>query len=206
MKKIRKKVVSMICMATIMVASVMPVNAASVSDAQKAEYYKEYQEIVQALSEESGTEVGLLPASEFAEEDWRSPEEFEEIVRQLISAKAVLCENEEGEQYVAARSTVPASKSKKVAWSESLSCTIKISASFTTQLHGNRQFISSVSSIESEKTSGSGTWEQKGSEYELIDSARTAQVTVSGRITYSGATVVKLVTVEFYCSNTGTIS
>lgn len=200
-----KKAAAMICMTVIMLTSVMPVSASSVTDAQKAEYYKKYQNIIQALSKEAGLEIGLLPASEFAEEDWRSPEEFEEIVRQLIEANSVLCENEDGELYVAEKSTVPFSKSKRFT-NDSLNYTVKISASFATQLYRNRQFISAVSSIKSEKTSGIGTWTPIGSDYALIDSARTAQVTVSGRISYAGAYVTKLVTAEFYCNACGKIS
>lgn len=208
MKKIIKKAVSMICAVTVMAVSGMPASASSVTDAQKAEYYKEYQEIVQALSEESEMEVKLLPASEFTEEDWRSPEEFEEIVRQLISAEAVLCEDEnaDGDLLIAERSTVPYAKKKSFTWGESSSCTIEISASFKTQLNAGRQYISSVSSIKSVKTSGNGKWEQIGSDYALIDSSRTAQVAVSGTISYAGVSATKLLTVEFYCDAYGNIS
>ncbi len=208
MKKIAKRALSMICMLTLTTVSGMSVCASSDADAKKAEYYKEYQAIIERLSGEAELEIGLLPAEEFAEEDWRSPEEFEQLVRELIHADIASCDNEEveGELPLAARSSVTASKSKSFTWGDSYNCTIKISASFTTQYNSGRQYISSVSAISSQKTSGVGTWTPNGSEYRLLDSDRTAQVTVSGKISYAGAYITKIMSVEFYCNSNGGIS
>ena len=105
-----------------------------------------------------------------------------------------------------ARSAVSASKNVSFVWGSSVSTTIKIKASFSTQYSSGRQYISGVSSISSSKASGNGTWKQFGSDYVILDAGRTAQVSASGTISYAGASTNKLLTVEFYCSATGGIS
>lgn len=209
MKKTVKKAGAMICMLMALTVFGTTVCASSGEDAKKAEYYKEYQAIIQRLAGESEMEIGLLPASEFAEEDWRSPEEFEKMARQLMKAEIADCENEEveGELLFAARSSVSAAKSKSFTWGDgAYSCTIRVSASFKTQYNAGRQYISSVSSISSQKTGGVGTWSPIGSDYRLLDSGRTAEVTVSGQISYAGVYATKILPVEFYCNANGGIS
>lgn len=52
--------------------------------------------------------------AEFTEKDWRSPEEFEKVVREFATSKFVLVGDENGTDWnMVSRSSVSASKSDK---------------------------------------------------------------------------------------------
>lgn len=207
MKKFARKMMAVICMLSLSMGLFGMTVCAAEEDQQRAVYYEEYKKIVEKISSDTGVELTLLPAEEFAEEDWRTPEEFERVIREFATAEIVVENSDDIMDLLSGvRSGVSASKNISFMVDGSVSTTIKIKASFTTQYSSGRQYISGVSSISSSKASGSGTWKQFGSDYILLDAGRTAQVSVSGTITYAGASANKLLTVEFYCGATGGIS
>lgn len=207
MRKIKNRIKMVICLLTASLLMISyPVYAAD-NMQQKEEYYKQYSKIVNRLSNETGCKIELLPMAEFTEKDWRSPEEFEKVVREFATSKFVLVGDENGTDWnMVSRSSVSASKNATKSTSDGYSYTVKISAKFNTQYSSGRQYISSVSSISSRLVSGNGTWTQTGSDYSLMDGGRTASVTVTGKATYAGASYTVRPTAEFYCSATGGIS
>ena len=208
MKKFARKMMAVICMLNLSMGLFGMTVCAAEEDQQRAVYYEEYKKIVEKISSDTGVELTLLPAEEFAEEDWRTPEEFERVIREFATAEIVIEDSDDDimDLLSGARSAVSASKNVSFVWGSSVSTTIKIKASFSTQYSSGRQYISGVSSISSSKASGNGTWKQFGSDYVILDAGRTAQVSASGTISYAGASTNKLLTVEFYCSATGGIS
>lgn len=169
----------------------------------KREYYAEYNEIAKEVSKETELDIVVLPMDEFKEEDWRTPEEFRKYITEVAKWR-LICTEVGIQPY----STATATKSAKVT-ADGDTHSIDITGSFKTQLWAStgRQHFAGINSITSKMSGRVGTWKQTGYEYELIDSARTYAIHVSGELTIAGAKFLnKLAYVEFYCSNTGLVS
>lgn len=125
-----------------------------------------------------------------------------------MKAEIADCENEEveGELPFAARSSVSAAKSKSFTWGDgTYSCTIRISASFKTQYNAGRQLyiVGKLHQFPENRRS----WNLESHWQRLLPvSGRTAEVTVSGQISYAGVYATKILPVEFYCNANGGIS
>ena len=207
MKKFMRKAVAMICMLSISVGSAGMVVCATGENQQRLEYYEQYKKIVEEVSSDTDVELTLLPAEDFADEDWRAPGEFEKIVRAFATAEIAVDKNDDIADLVSeTRYAVTALKNVSFAVGNSADIVIKIRGDFSTQYHAERQYISTVSNISSSKVTDTGTWQQTGSNYLLIDAGRTAQISVSGNLSYGGVSQEKMITVEFYCGATGGVS
>ena len=207
MKKFMRKAVAMICMLSISVGSAGMVVYAAGENQQKSVYYEEYKKIVEEVSSDTDVELTLLPAEDFADEDWRTPDEFEKIVKAFAMAEIAVNKNDDIADLVSeTRYAVATSKNVSFIVENTADVTIKIKADFSTQYHAGRQYISSVSNISSSKATDNGTWQQTGSDYLLLDAGRTAQISVSGNLSYAGVSQKKIITVEFYCSAAGGVS
>ena len=207
MKKFMRKAVAMICMLSISVGSAGMVVCATGENQQKSEYYEQYKKIVEEVSSDTDVELTLLSAEDFADEDWRTPDEFEKIVRAFATAEIAVDKNDDIADLVSeTRYAVAASKNVSFTVEDTADIMIKIKADFSTQYHAERQYISMVSNISSSKATDTGTWQQTGSNYLLIDAGRTAQISVSGNLSYGGVSQEKIITVEFYCGATGGVS
>ena len=204
MKKFMRKAVAMICMLSISVGSAGMVVYAAGENQQKSVYYEEYKKIVEEVSSDTDVELTLLPAEDFADEDWRTPDEFEKIVKAFAMAEIAV--NKMADLVSETRYAVTASKNVSFTVENTADIMIKIKADFSTQYHAERQYISMVSNISSSKATDTGTWQETGSNYLLIDAGRTAQISVSGNISYGGVSQEKIITVEFYCGATGGVS
>ena len=207
MKKFKRTAVAMICMLSISVGSAGMVVYAAGENQQKSVYYEEYKKIVEEVSSDTDAELTLLPAEDFADEDWRTPDEFEKIVRAFATAEIAVNKNDDITDLASeTRYAVAASKNVSFIVENNADVTIKIKADFSTQYHAGRQYVSSVSNISSSKAIDTGTWQQVGSDYLLLDAGRTAQISVSGNLSYGGVSQEKIITVEFYCSAAGGVS
>lgn len=207
MKKFMRTAVAMICMLSISVGSAGMVVYAAGENQQKSVYYEEYKKIVEEVSSDTDVELTLLPVEDFADEDWRTPDEFEKIVRAFAMAEISVNKNDDITDFASeTRYAVATSKNVSFIVENTADVTIKIKADFSTQYHAGRQYISSVSNISSSKATDTGTWQETGSNYLLIDAGRTAQISVSGNISYGGVSQEKIITVEFYCSAAGGVS
>ena len=172
--------------------------------ATKKAYYEQYVEIAKEVSKETELSISVLPMEEFAEEDWRTPDDFRKIITEIANWNLVCNEKSDVQTY----SRASATKSTTVS-ADSKTFTLSITGSFETQLHpvGQRQVFSRVNSITSSISGRIGTWKQIGYESTVIDRGRTMAVTVSGQLTVAGVQFNnKLASVEFYCNENGVIS
>lgn len=95
MKKFMRTAVAMICMLSISVESAGMVVYAAGENQQKSVYYEEYKKIVEEVSSDTDVELTLLPAEDFADEDWRTPDEFEKIVKAFAMAEIAVNKNDD---------------------------------------------------------------------------------------------------------------
>ena len=136
MKKFMRTAVAMICMLSISVGSAGMVVCAADENQQKSEYYEEYKKIVEEVSSDTDVELTLLPAEDFADEDWRTPDEFEKIVKAFAMAEIAVNKNDNMADLVSeTRYAVAASKNVSFTVENTADIMIKIKADFSTQYH-----------------------------------------------------------------------
>ena len=167
------------------------------NDETKRVYYAQYVKIAEEVSQQSGIDIIVNPVQEFAEEDWKTPEDFRDLITE-IAEWDIRCD----------ASNVSKTKTAKVDVNGK-SVEIAVTGTFTTQYNSTtqRQHFQSVDSITSKISSGSASWTQTGYEGQSLDAARTIAIYVSGTLKVAQATFRnKLAYVEFYCSDKGEVS
>ena len=167
------------------------------NDDTKRVYYAQYVKIVKEVSQQSGIDIIVNPVQEFAEEDWKTPEDFRDLITE-IAEWDIRCD----------ASNVSKTKTAKVD-ADGKSFEIAVTGTFTTQYNSTtqRQHFQSVDTITSKISSGSASWTQTGYEGQSLDAARTVAIYVSGTLKVAQATFRnKLAYVEFYCSDKGKVS
>lgn len=167
------------------------------NDDTKRVYYAQYVKIVKDVSQQSGIDIIVNPVQEFAEEDWKTPEDFRDLITE-IAEWDIRCD----------ASNVSKTKTAKVD-ADGKSFEIAVTGTFTTQYNSTtqRQHFQSVDTITSKISSGSASWTQTGYEGQSLDAARTVAIYVSGTLKVAQATFRnKLAYVEFYCSDKGKVS
>lgn len=167
------------------------------NDDTKRVYYAQYVKIVKDVSQQSGIDIIVNPVQEFAEEDWKTPEDFRDLITE-IAEWDIRCD----------ASNVSKTKTAKVD-ADGKSFEIAVTGTFTTQYNSTtqRQHFQSVDTITSKISSGSASWTQTGYEGQSLDAARTVAIYVSGTLKVAQATFRnKLAYVEFYCSGKGEVS
>lgn len=167
------------------------------NDDTKRVYYAQYVKIVKEVSQQSGIDIIVNPVQEFAEEDWKTPEDFRDLITE-IAEWDIRCD----------ASNVSKTKTAKVD-ADGKSFEIAVTGTFTTQYNSTtqRQHFQSVDTITSKISSGSASWTQTGYEGQSLDAARTVAIYVSGTLKVAQATFRnKLAYVEFYCSDKGEVS
>lgn len=194
-------------------------------DATKAAYYAEYQKIVAEVAAETESDISLLPIEEFAEEDWKEPEEYRKFITAIANwnldfdAEGISATEYEGEMAqevidihnVANQNPAdftPLVVEKQVNVKEQVhSSPISVTGSFLTQYNDftGRQEFSGLQEISSRAVDFREKWTQTGYEYQFIDCGRTCVVTLFGDLEFGGAIFPKTQKVEFYCSSTGGI-
>lgn len=167
------------------------------NDDTKRVYYAQYVKIVKEVSQQSGIDIIVNPVQEFAEEDWKTPEDFRDLITE-IAEWDIRCD----------ASNVSKTKTAKVD-ADGKSFEIAVTGTFTKQYNSTtqRQHFQSVDSITSKISSGSASWTQTGYDEQSLDAARTVAIYVSGTLKVAQATFRnKLAYVEFYCSDKGEVS
>lgn len=207
-----KKSLSLILALTAVMTLALPASAAqtdTLSSDTKRAYYEAYLEIAQDVSKETELDIEVIPMEEFEDADWRTPQEFRDVLLEVAHWNLICAVVEHTPAQVSAKSdAVSATKSTTVT-ADDHNYTLSITGKFKTQLNKatGRQHFAGVESITSKISGSTGTWTQTGYESESLDSARTFGITVSGTLKIAGATFKnKLAYAEFYCSDTGVVS
>lgn len=203
-----KKILLAFLAMVMMIASGSSVLAVSHEDTlneeTKQSYYTQYVQIAEEISKQSGIDIVVNPMEEFAEEDWKTPEDFRELIEKIANWDIRCNTSNTPEVYSSASKTKTASLE-----ADGKTFEIAVTGTFTTQYNPNteRQHFWRVDSITSEISSGSAAWTQTGYDYKWLDAVRTAGINVSGTLKVAQATFRnKLAYIEFYCSDKGKIS
>lgn len=202
-----KKLLTVIMACIMMVGCLgVPAFAAEpgLDDETKKEYYAEYIKIAEEVSRETELDISVLPMDEFAEEDWRTPEEFRNFITTIANWKIEFTDVSDIQPYSSASKTKEAEVT-----ADKHTYKLSVTGSFETVLNTTtgRQHFNKVISITSRMVGSTGSWKQTGYEAKTLDAARTYKITISGELTIGGAKFKnKLATVEFYCSSTGVVS
>lgn len=194
-------------MMTIFAVGSLKTSAATVnlSEQQKKEYYKQYEEIVDEInSGEPNATLELVPFEEFNSEDYLEPSEFEKYAAERADVKFTPTLVSKSGSGITPFITVSASKTETVKSNETSAVIIK--GSFNTQYNSStkRQMFSGINSITS--SSSKGIWRQTGYTPTLIDGGRTYEIIVGGKLTINSLTSMHNITVEFYCNANGSVS
>ncbi|EZP62087.1 MULTISPECIES: hypothetical protein [unclassified Exiguobacterium] len=202
------KVLSVLSLGSILSASLVGnVDATSkqtaLSQQQKNAYYEQYLLTVKKINKSTSTSLlEVAPKKSFKESDWITPKRFKEIAEKRINAKFEQSNN------VSMKMSADTAKKTKTIKSNGISVNIAITGDFNTEYRSSakRQVFSGINSIRSTDTSSKGTWKQTGYTANLIDAAKTYDITVGGKYTQNGLTSSHNISVEFYCSTTGGVS
>lgn len=202
-----KRLLSIVCTVLILCSGGITSYAAEIDKVltkrQKQDYYEEYQDIVEKISEEVGTKIELLPLEKFADSDWKTPEQFERSVREIAHSSFEFSE----ETVNISRSSGSATKTGTITC-DNTSYNISVTGNFTTQYSSyyDRQMFQNVNSITSKIVGSLGTWNQISYEASKIDAGRTYYIVVSGNLTVAGVRYTKTFNIQFYCDAKGAIS
>ena len=203
----KKKIASIFLTSVVMMVSlgtcVLAAAPEKIDEKTKEAYYAEYMGIVKEVSEETGSDITLLPMREFAEDDWKTPEEFRDFITEIANW-TIVCNETSAIQARALTRT----KTDTIT-ADGKNFTISITGTFETMYNSamDRQIFKSCNSVTSSLSSGTGSWRQTGYESDGMDAARTYKITVSGTLTVAGAVFNnKLATAFFYCTATGNVN
>lgn len=183
-----------IATAVLILASLSPVTSeAKDQTTQHQRYYAAYEKIVRELNRtHENADVTLLAANQFSDEDWVSPERFQErTIKRLKPLRVQLSIYGDGQ-----RALERTQGGKEV----------RIIGNFETELleRSERQWFSDVFSMTSQAIND-GIWTQKGFDGTRIDAGQTMVVTVSGTYAKQGILTKHHITKEFHCSSVGEI-
>ena len=186
-----KKLGSLLLTAILILSSSIGVFAQETQN--KEELYQEYQEIVKNVVNETGKSLQLKAFEEMDDDDWVSPEMFEQAAYDMSNASI--------------RSVGSASKSVTGDFFGK-SFTVVIYGDFMTQYDSStqRQLFLSRESITSACSTGGMEWTQIDYAVSKKDGRRTYSVDVSGKLEYLGLYANYVFNVEFYCNAQGAIS
>lgn len=206
MKKISKIITAFF--ATFIVFSIAASTSASASELeltqeQKEVYYKEYVSIIEKTNSKYNKELELAPIEEMKSTDWKTPEEFQEIVEDM--ATAVWVAEPKDAFAISPMSTDSASKSVSTTI-KNTKVTVTVNGKFTTILSNGRQIFSQATPDSITSSSKPGSWTQKSYSKDFYDGSRTVRIDVGGSWTYNGVSDTTIISVEFYCSSGGSVS
>ncbi|MFJ7744745.1 hypothetical protein [Peribacillus sp. NPDC097295] len=180
---------------------------------QKKEYHKQYEEIVnQANDTKIGINLGVPSIEEFEPEDWAEPEEYEQRIQEhidsfLASEREALSNLSSPMSEVVIGSNGEKKKTAYLYVSDKI-FSVEVSGEFDTQFSEYRkgQVFSKVDQITSHIASSSnGVWKQTFSEAKLMDNGRTYSLLIEGVYTLNRIATKKAFTVEFSCDEYGNI-
>ncbi len=183
-----------IATAVVILASLSPVTSeAKDQTTQHQRYYAAYEKIVEKINRiHENADITLLAAEQFADEDWVSPERFQE--RALERLKPIRVQT--SLEWDSERTLERTERENDV----------RIIGDFETELleQSKRQRLSDVFSMTSLAIDG-GKWTQTGFSGTPIDAWQTMVVTVSGTYAKQGILTRHHITKEYHCSWYGEI-
>lgn len=130
---------------------------------------------------DSLVDIEVAPISEFNEEEWVSPEVFKQRAIDATQANAVNIET--SSNGIMPYSTSSATHNIGIVHG-STDVSVKVSATFTTQLVSGRQVFLNYSGLGI--TASKGTWTTTGVDARIIDGGRTFTFTIGGQLSYLG--------------------
>lgn len=160
---------------------------------QHQRYYAAYEKIVENINRtHENADVTLLAANQFADEDWVSPERFQERALERLKPLRVQTSLEWDSERTLERTE--------------RGNDVRIIGNFETELleQSKRQRLSDVFSMTSLAIDG-GKWTQTGFSGTPIDALQTMVVTVSGTYAKQGILTRHHITKEYHCSWYGEI-
>lgn len=199
MKKIGKIFTALF--ATFIVFSfVSKASASELTQEQKEAYYAEYVSIIEETNAKYNKDLKLGPIEGFTGDEWKTPEEFKNIVTDMATQEWVPVEEKPGISLFASTSGTK-SVSKYLSGTQ---VTITVSGSFNTILSNGRQIFSpTINSLTS--YANKGTWTQRSYTSSLIDGGRTYNFDIGGGYVYNDVYDSTNISVSFYCSSTGVV-
>lgn len=180
---------------------------------QKKEYHKQYEEIVnQANETKIGNNLGVPSIAEFEPEDWADPQEYEQRIQEhidsFLASEQKALSNLSSPTTEAVKGSAGEMKKTTHLYIEDKIFSVEVSGEFETQLKKSRngQVFSNVNQITSQIASSSnGEWKQTFSDASLIDHGRTYSLLIEGVYTFLGIATEKAFTIEFSCDEYGNI-
>ena len=160
---------------------------------QHQRYYAAYEKIVENINRtHENADVTLLAANQFADEDWVSPERFQERALERLKPLRVQTSLEWDSERTLERTE--------------RGNDVRIIGNFETELleQSKRQRLSDVFSMTS-LAIDDGRWTQTEFVGRPIDAGQTMVVTVSGTYAKQGILTKHHITKEFHCSSVGEI-
>ncbi|WP_110113350.1 hypothetical protein [Bacillus sp. CGMCC 1.16541] len=187
-------------------------SAIPITEAQKKQYYQQYLNIVdKAMEQKSGISISVPPMEEFKESDWLSPEEYNEMVQDMVKSHLAA----EREKIEAASSNLkPATtvdgettKSTYLYFPDMLK-EIEVTATFDTKYSTkrDRQVFLNVDNVSTQLASSPGAWEQSSYKTSLKDDNQTYLIQIEGVFTLNNLSFEKKFLIEFKCDKFGHIS
>lgn len=210
LKSILHKLIYPLSLSIVLCALPLDVQAANeeLDVETKSKYYQEYLKIAETISQSENIPVRVIPMEEFQEDNWVTPEEFEDSISKTLDAITVSPATEAVVLSASSRSIASKTKNTSITINNS-NYSISITGSFNTQYNSTtgRQQFSSTSSITS-SIGGAASWNQSSYDSTFIDGNRTAVVYVTGYIRPIGSSTEyqRTCSVEFYCNENGSIS
>lgn len=180
---------------------------------QKENYHKQYEEIVNRANETKiGIKLGVPSIAEFEREDWAEPHDYEQRVQEhidsfLASEREALSKLTSTTTEAIIGSNGEMQKTAYLYVSDKI-FSVEISAEFDTQYQAyrNGQVFSKVDQITSQLAStSSGEWKQTFSEAKLVDNGRTYSLLIEGVYTLNHIATQKAFTIEFSSDPLGNI-
>lgn len=184
----------------------------SITKEQKLQYHKQYIKIVEeAMEKKLGLSLSVPPIEEFKEEEWKTPEEYEIMIQNIIVEHL----KREREKIAAMSSYLkPAvtnmngetTKSTYVYFSDFLR-EIEVTAKFDKQYSAvlDRQIFVTVDNVSSKLASSRGKWEQTSYEASLVDDGQKYRIQIEGVFELNNISFEKEFIIEFNCDEFGNI-
>lgn len=183
-----------IAIAVFLFTSLSPVTSeAKDQTTQHERYYAAYEKIVRELNRtHENADITLLTADQFADEDWVSPERFQERAVERLEPLHIQTSLEWDSERTLERTE--------------RGNDVRIIGNFETELleQSKRQRLSDVFSMTSLAIDG-GKWTQTGFSGTPIDAWQTMVVTVSGTYAKQGILTKHHITKEYHCTWYGEI-
>ncbi|WP_454192934.1 hypothetical protein [Paenibacillus sp. Marseille-Q7038] len=153
--------------------------AEKLTQMQKEEYYKQYAEIIDVVTNGSIYGLEIAPIEEFMPEDWVDPNEFEKIAIERANTR-VIFNNQKS--ISGPDSTVRTIKSANMNYNgTTITFTASIDSNAQIITNDQRKLLSSAQIY-----SSSGSWSQTGNDISLMDGGCTPKITIGGKFTFNG--------------------